>query len=107
MIAISLIQAANQKFSVTVDGLAYEVALKTVDGMMAADVAVDGTIIMQGIRCTQQSPIMPYAYMAQSGNFYWYATDESPIWWEKFGVSQFLYFLTPEDLAEAAVANGS
>ena len=100
MIEITLQQKPNQSFSFDMDGLSYDITLKTASSVVA-DVSIGNEIVIQGMRCMAYRPIIPYEYLAQEGGNFFFITDngEAPDH-EKFGSSQSLFYLTAEEVGE-------
>lgn len=98
MKVIPLMAIPNQSFTVTIDGVLWALSIKTARGTMAADVSRDGVVLVQGQRIVVGHPILPYRYLSHQGNFAILTRDDELPWWEGFGVSQTLVYLTPEEV---------
>lgn len=97
---ISLAAIPNQSFSVTLDGRRYDLAFKDADGVMVANVARDDVVIATGQRLVAGQPVLPYRWQ-ESGNFVLLTEGDELPDWTLFGSTQFLYFLSADELAEA------
>lgn len=98
MIEIDLIQAPNQAFSITINGVVWDLAIKVARGTMAADVKRDGVDLVVGQRIVAEFPILPYRYLSHQGNFAILTRDGDLPWWEEFGRSQSLVYLEPSEV---------
>lgn len=98
MIEIDLIQAPNQAFSITINGVVWDLAIKVARGTMLADVRRDGVDLVVGQRIVAEFPILPYRYLSHQGNFAILTRDGDLPWWEEFGRSQSLVYLEPSEV---------
>lgn len=98
MIEIDLIQAPNQAFSITINGVVWDLAIKVARGTMTADVKRDGVDLVVGQRIVAEFPILPYRYLSHQGNFAILTRDGDLPWWEEFGRSQSLVYLEPSEV---------
>ncbi len=98
MIEIDLIQAPNQSFSATINGVLWELTIKAAVGTMLADVRRDGANLVLGQRIVAEFPILPYRYLSHRGNFAILTRDGELPWWEEFGRSQSLVYLEPAEV---------
>lgn len=94
---IALKPVPNQSLSFSANGVFWRVELKDIPGGVCASVWADGDKISGCSRALEGQPLLPFRYMAQNGNLTIYTGDE-PVDWKKFGDSQSLIFLTPEEL---------
>lgn len=97
---ITLAAIPNQSFSVTLDGRRYELALKDADGVMVANLSRDDVVIVSGQRLVAGEPVLPYRWQ-ESGNFVLLTENDELPDWTVFQSTQFLYWLTADELAEA------
>jgi hypothetical protein len=89
----------NQEFTIDLNGQRVDLAFRTAINTMVADVTVDDVVMLRGVRLVAGEPVIPYPYLSTWGNLVVVtAADELP-WWEQFGVSQALYYLTPDEMA--------
>jgi len=95
---ISLLAAPNQAFSVTIDGVLWELAIKVARGTMLVDVKRDGVDLVVGQRIVAEFPILPYRHLSHQGNFAILTRDGELPWWEEFGRSQSLIYLEPAEV---------
>ncbi|RIQ76154.1 hypothetical protein D0835_17335 [Bordetella avium] len=98
MVQLDLIRAPNQAFSVVIDGVLWELAIKTARAVMCADITRDGEVLVQGQRIIADAPILPYRHLSLRGNFAILTRDDDLPWWEEFGRSQSLVYLTASEV---------
>lgn len=94
---IPLENVPNQKFSITLDETRYTIRLTTINGITYADIDRDDVNIISGFKCCPFQLIMPYPSM-DSGNFLFETSDGEYPQYESFGDTQFLYYLTQEEV---------
>lgn len=95
---LPLINAANQSFDVTLDAGQFSIAIREANGVMIADVALNGVAVVSGQPCLAGEPIIPYAYL-QDGNFVFSTLNDDLPYWDQFGITQALYYLTDAEMA--------
>lgn len=98
MIDIGLAAVANQTLSIQLDARQYILSLHETNGTMAVSIARDGETLVSNLRVTAGTPLLPYRYQ-ESGNFLITVDGEALPYWDQFGVTQFLVYLTPDELA--------
>ncbi|CUJ80686.1 MULTISPECIES: hypothetical protein [Achromobacter] len=98
MITVDLLGVPNQSFSITINGVLWDLSIKVARGMMLADVKRDGVDMVVGQRIVAEFPILPYRYLSHQGNFIILTRDGDLPWWEKFGRSQSLVYLEPSEV---------
>lgn len=97
---ISIIAKPNQSFSVrTPDDVFWNIRIFEINDCMACDITKDNITILQGQRIVSGTPLIPYAYI-EGGNFVLDTLNDLLPWWDRFGIDQFLYYWTIEELAE-------
>ncbi len=96
MIEISLIQHPNQTFPVILEGVRYDLTLKDCGNFMVIDIVRDDIVIIQGQRLLPYTPLIPYKYLANGNLIFATENNELPDW-NKFGVTQQLFYLTSEE----------
>jgi hypothetical protein len=101
-IAIDLQQLPRQSFSVTIGDSRYDLTIKESDGIMSADIVVNDETIISGSRITAFYPIINYAYLESGeGNFIITTEGDEAVFYESFGVTQFLYYVAQEEIDNA------
>jgi hypothetical protein len=76
----------------------YDIALRVINGAMAASITRDGVPVIRNIRATAGTPVLPYRYQ-EAGNFLFMTEDESMPYYDQFGITQFLVYVTVDELA--------
>lgn len=98
MIDVGLAAVANQTLSIQLDERFYEITLHETNGVMAASIKRDDVQIVSSIRVTAGTPLLPYRYQ-EAGNFIMTTDAEAIPYWDQFGVTQFLVYLSDDELA--------
>ena len=98
MIDVCIATLANQALSIQLDERFYEIELREANGVMAATITRDGVTIVSNIRVTAGTPLLPYRYQ-EAGNFIMTTDGEAIPYWDQFGVTQFLVYLSADELA--------
>ena len=88
----------NQTLSMNLEDNRYVLTLRAANGIMAADVTRNETTILQGHRLVANAPVLPYRYL-EAGNFVITSQDDELPDYEKFGLTQQLYYVTIAELA--------
>lgn len=95
---ITLQQTPNQEVIVTVNGSRYKIQIKSASGFMTYGVERDGiTIIENGARIVNGSPLLPYRYM-EEGNFILDVPDDEFPDYTKFESTQFLIYASQDEI---------
>lgn len=94
---IDINAAPNQSLSVNLDGSRYEITINYAAGCMCASVVRDGVGVISGHRMVSGEPIIPYRHMEQ-GNFVLATENDAAPDYNKFGVTQFLYYVSQGDI---------
>lgn len=105
MYVIPLKQTPCQEFSVTIDGVFYQIRLRywspdNKDGVIFAQVKVGDNEWLGSTRCVPSQPLIPYKHQTRGGNFYFICSDEQYPDYNKFGVEHILIYLSNEELEE-------
>lgn len=90
----------NQAFSVRLDGVLYAFQIKEAHGVMAVDISRNNTYLVRGLMMKGETPLIPYRYM-EEGNFIITTDGEFEPYYDQFGVSQKLIYLTVAEVEEA------
>lgn len=98
MIDVDIATVANQAFSIQLDSRFYEIELREVNGAMAASIVRDGETLISNSRITAGAPLLPYRYQ-ETGNFIMTTDNEELPYWDQFNVTQFLVYLSADELA--------
>lgn len=98
MRVIPLEAVPNQAFTVRVDDQAFALRIKEANGVMVADVAVDGVEILSAVRLCAGTPIIPYAYLTGAGNFALLTDGGELPAYAQFGITQTLVYAAPSEM---------
>ena len=98
MIDVGIAAIPNQSLSIQLGGRLYDIALREANGVMAATIARDGVTLVSALRVTAGTPLLPYRYQ-ESGNFIVTTDGDALPYWDQFGVTQFLVYLSAAELA--------
>ena len=97
MIEIPLLSIPNQSFSINVENVIFDVSIKTT-GVTVADITMDGVLKISSAKCMPNLPIIPYRYL-EHGNFFFITENDEYPDYTKFGSSQTLVYMTPDEMA--------
>lgn len=102
MYLVPLEPVPNQRCSVRIDGVLYELTIKTARAIMAASITRDGIAVTHNAPCLPRRQIVPYRYLERDGgNFVFVTKNDAYPHYSRFGGEDTLYFLTPAELEEA------
>lgn len=87
----------NQQLDIVLDSVSYRIKLRTIKGVMVADIERAGVTLINGTRCLANELIIPYRYL-ESGNFIFVTKDYELPNYEQFGITQNLVFITASEL---------
>lgn len=100
MIDVGLAAVANQTLSVQIDDRQYVIDLHEANGVMCVSISRDGVALVSGSRVTAGTALLPYKYLeSDAGNFIVTVDGEALPYWDQFGVTQFLVYLSAAELA--------
>lgn len=102
MLLVPIKNVPNQVFSITLNGVGYRIMLRTIQGLTFMSVWVNNEALFYNQICTPNNWVNQYNYISVNGKFYFYCLDDEYPNYEKFGITQALYFLTPEEVNEKA-----
>ena len=95
---IPIAAVPNQALFVQLDGRAYTIALhSTGANVVAVDITRDDVRLVTGARVMPGAPLLPYRYQ-ESGNFVLVTDDGDLPDYQKFGATQFLTYVTADEL---------
>lgn len=98
MIDVGIATLPNQALSIQLDERFYEIAIREANGVMSATLVRDGVTLISNVRVTAGTPLLPYRYQ-ESGNFVMTTDNEAIPYWDQFNVTQFLVYLSADELA--------
>lgn len=102
MQVIPLQAVPNQSFSIQLDNNNWDFAIHDCgNGLMAVDIALNGTQLLTGLRMVPAFPLIPYRYL-MDGNFVMLTNDDEYPDWNQFGITQTLIYASPAEIAAIA-----
>lgn len=105
---IPLENTPNQEVETVINSTVFNIRLHTVGQMTLADVYINRELICAGVRCVPGIPLIPFPYVAkQSGNFMFWCLDANYPFYELFGASQRLMYLSPGELSTLAATRAA
>lgn len=99
MYAIPLDPIPNQNCSVRLDGALFDLTVKIAREVMTITIARDGIILVQGVRCLPDTPLIVHRYLeGATGNFIFRTADGSYPHYSRFAATDELYYVTKNEL---------
>lgn len=98
---IDIAQVPSQSFSVTIEGVRWDLLIKQANESMAMDVTADGIRLLSGQRVVAGTPVIPYPYLVDDGNFLIMTENDELPNWELFTVNQVLIYATFDEISAA------
>jgi hypothetical protein len=92
----------NQTFTAQLESVPYALTFKKTRGIMSVSIDVAGVRAVSNSRVLSDFPLLPYPYLeGDTGNFL-FTTERNEIPdFPSFEVTQFLYYLTAQEVADA------
>lgn len=103
MNTVPLEATPNQRLGIRLAGSRYEIELKQTGQVMSVTIIRDGVTLISGFRCVAGSPLIPYPYLATSGNFMFLTENDELPNWRLFGSTQTLVFASAAELEALGV----
>lgn len=97
MLEITLAPIPNQTFSTVLDTIRYDLRIFLAVNVMCCDLAINGTSVLTSNRLVAGAFVIPYRYL-QNGNFLLTTLNDELPWYEQFGSTQFLIYLTQNEI---------
>lgn len=94
----------NQQFSFSADNNTYSIILKATALIMSASISINGVLVIEGLRAAAWRVIIPSEYQ-ENGNFMFMTQNLQLPWYQKFGVSQSLVYLSQAELQSIRASN--
>jgi len=98
VIDVPLAAVPNQTLTIQLLDSIYTITVLATNGVMSISVTRDAAEIIANQRVTPGTPIFPYRYQEQ-GNFVFSVEQEQLPDYTQFGTTQFLMFLTAQEVA--------
>lgn len=103
---IPLDATPNQVVTARLGGVRFEIRLRDIGGMMAADITRADEPVLRGVRAVAGTPLIPYRYLeAGAGNLIFLSSEDNPFlipYWPNFGTRTRLIYASEEELRAAA-----
>jgi hypothetical protein len=87
----------SQRFTFTAGGNNYKLKIYSIDGHMSYDLFVNSIEIVAGFKMVNDIPLLPYPHQEVDGNILLQIPEDEIPDYTRFGLSQFLYYLTEEE----------
>lgn len=87
-----------QSFSITLDNNNWDISIKTTDDCTSVSLALNGVDILDNVRAVANTKIIPYEYL-EAGNFAFVSKLQDLPFYEQFGITQTLVYISDDDLA--------
>lgn len=101
MFVIPLLAIPNQRFSIRLEETLYELTIKVAKECMVADIKRNDEMIIKGVRCLPETPLIPHRYLeGNTGNFYFETQNGVYPHYSRFGNTDVLWYLTRAELQE-------
>lgn len=97
MIDIALAAVPNQSLSVQLNEQQYDLHFRDLGDCMAVSVERGGEFIIRGARLLPGVPVLPYRYQ-EEGNFLMLTEGDALPYFDQFGVTQFLVYMTQDEI---------
>jgi len=92
----------NQQFAVALDDNQWDITLKTTNGTVSVTMLRNGEVIVENARAVAGMRIIPCIYQ-EDGNFVIVTQNQEVPEYSKFGVTQFMIYLSASELDEIRV----
>ena len=96
----------SQKFTVTLGGNNYEIKIYSIDDHMSYDLSANSVQIITGFKMVNDIPLLVYPHQELNGNILLQVSEDQIPDYKKFGLSQFLYYLTEDETTAYRLAAG-
>ena len=100
MIQIELQKTPNQNLKLRINEELYDITIKTTQYSTHISISRDDVILVSSQILIPNSKIIRYDYLVTDGNFVFETQSNNLPDYTKFNVSQFLYYLTNDELAQ-------
>jgi len=97
---IPLKQIPNDEFTITLDAIKYDIAIRTISDVTYMTIIQNNVKIVDSVRCVPFRPIMPYAYLeGDGGNFAFSTTNDELPNYQSFNVTHILLYASAAEIA--------
>jgi hypothetical protein len=101
---INIDALSSQGFTITLGGNNYRVKIYSIDGHMSYDLFINSVEIIAGFKMVNDIPLLAYTHQEVNGNILLQIPEDEIPDYTRFGLSQFLYYLTEEETAAYRLA---
>ena len=92
----------NQELTTTINGVTYDIVLRTVDDFTAVSITINGVDTIDGSRTPAGAPLLPYKY-EENGNFMFTNSNSYKMpYYTNFNITQVLLYYSPAELCGSA-----
>ena len=91
-------QKDGNSFSITLDTITANEKEDDSSYLTIASISVNGEELCNSLRCRPNKLIIPFDYKSKYGNFLFNCINDEVPYYEKFGLTQFLYYIPAEEL---------
>ena len=87
----------NQSFTVDINGIDYRFIFHTFRDILYCSIAINGTLVVAGVKCINDTWLIPFKYLTQGGNFRFENSYDDYVDPEYFGdITQLVYYSASE-----------
>lgn len=97
---IDLQNVPNQAFSITLNNVNYRFAVRTIQDLTFISVWRNDEVLFYNQICVPNGFIDPYNYVSDNGKIFFRCLDEEYPNYKRFGITQWLYYMTKEEVEE-------
>lgn len=95
---IPLQNAPKFDFQIELDNNLWDISIITTNGVMSATLILNGTLVIQNVRCVAGTPLLPYKYQ-ENGNFIFITQNQQYPNYVNFSQTQFLWYYSQSELS--------
>lgn len=95
---IELQNIPNQIFNIVLNGVDYRIQVKTIQDLTFISVWRNGDVLFYNQICVPNGYVDPYNYVSENGKIFFRCLDSEYPNYRKFGITQWLYYLTAEEV---------
>lgn len=95
----------NQSFWIQIDDIEYMFRLHTFRDVLYCSISANGTLLIAGIKCVNNSWLIPYRHLSAGGNFRFENSYDDYVDPQYFGEITKLVYYPPDEIAEMEAAS--
>lgn len=96
---IELQNIPNQIFNIVLNNVDYRIQVKTIQKLTFISVWRNGDVLFYNQICVPNGYVDPYNYVSENGKIFFKCLDNEYPNYKSFGITQWLYYLTAEEVA--------